>query len=249
MQVEKMKKLFIVFLFLAAVFPLFSFQFEPITQDFTPSGTNSRRSFIAVNPGDSPIPVKISMVHRDMDIYGKETLTSADNLFFVFPSQFVLPASSSQTVRVQWRDPSPVQIELPFRIIAQQLPIAMEEAQSGVTILLTYQGSVYVTPAEFRYGITVNSVKKGTFPDGSDALVIQLENTGNTHMLMNNPVVTLTQTTASGSRLRLELTGDSLTGLNDQNILAGKQRIFTVPWPEGLESGDLDATISLTPKR
>ncbi len=234
---------------LLTLFSLYSFQFEPITSDFTPSGTSSRRSFFAVNPGDTPVPVKISMVHRDMDINGKETLTSADDLFFIFPSQFIIPAKSSQTVRVQWRGPSAVATELPFRIIAQQLPIAIDQAQTGVTILLTYQGSVYVTPPSYRYGITVKRVERSSDSDGIPVLLIELENTGNTHMILNKPVITLSLRTASGARIQKELTGEDLDGLNDKNILAGKRRVFTVPWPDGLQSGDFDAAISLDPKR
>lgn len=224
---------------------LFAFQFQPITQDFSPSGNDSRKSFLATNSSNSPIPVKVSMVHREMDIDGKETLTNASDLFFIFPSQFVLPANSTQTVRVQWRGPSSVTTELPFRVVAEQLPIALNTNQNGVQVLLKYQGSVYVTPSKFTYGIKVNRLTKTTDEVGNQVLEIELENTGNTHQLLADPILTLKQ----GTGIDYAITGEALGDMLNQNILAGNRRVFTIPWPEGLQTGVANATISLEPKR
>ena len=245
----KQKKILLIAILLFSIELIFAFQFEPIIQDFAPSGINSRRSFQVINSSDVPIAVKVSMVNRNVDLYGKEELTDASELFFVFPKQFVVPAQSTQAVRVQWLGKEYTDIELPFRIIAEQLPVNVNRDESGVTILLAYHGSVYVVPEEFRFGIRVNDVYKGTDKDGNEALLIELENTGNTHMILEDPVITLTKKTLLGGGDTIALEGEELAGLINQNILAGKRRVFTVPWPERLTFGELDATISLEPNR
>ena len=59
-------------------------------------------------------------------------------------------------------------------------------------------------------------------------------------MILENPVFKISHFT---------LTEDELIGLANQNILAGKNRVFSVPWPEGLHNGELSATIILDAKR
>jgi fimbrial chaperone protein len=43
----------------------------------------------------------------------------------------------------------------------------------------------------------------------------------------------------------VDLEGEQLKGLAGENILAGKRRIFLVPWPQELQEGNLDATFQM----
>lgn len=244
-----MKKLILILFLLNFILPIFAFRFEPITQDFSPSGINSKKNFQVINPSDIPIAVKISMVYRDMDLFGVQTLADASDVFFVFPSQVVVPAGKTQTIRVQWLGKTEVSIEQPFRIIAEQLPININREQSGVNILVAYHGSIYVIPDEFTFGIKVISVQKGSNTEGEDILQIELKNTGNTHMILENPVINISYSSFLASDKEITLTEDTLIGLVNENILAGKNRVFSVPWPDGLSDGNLNATIVLDPNR
>ncbi|NQT59324.1 MAG: fimbria/pilus periplasmic chaperone [Bacteroidetes bacterium] len=245
-----MKKILICFIILLFVsLPVFSFQFEPIIQDFSPSGINSRRNFFINNTSDKPIAVKVSMTYRDVDLFGIETLTDASDVFFVFPSQVIVQPASNQTVRVQWLGDSAVSIEQPFRIIAEQLPINMNQEQSGVNILIAYHGSIYVIPEEFSFGIEITSVQKVKNEEGNDVLQIELENTGNTHIILDDPVIHISNTSLLFINREFILTDDELIGLDNQNILAGKNRVFTVPCPDGLSNGNINATLILDTKR
>ena len=245
----KYKSILLFMLICFVSFGLSAFKFEPIIQDFTPSGINSRRSFLITNSDSEPIAVKISMVYRDMDLNGKEALTDASDVFFIFPSQLIVQPESNQIVRVQWLGNSTVTTEQPFRIIAEQLPINMNRDQSGVNILLAYHGSIYVVPDEFSFGIEVLSVKKDKNEAGEDILQIELENTGNTHMILSNPEIQISDSSAVFQEKSFTLTADELIGLTDQNILAGKKRLFSVPWPDALSNGNLNATLRLDPVR
>lgn len=225
-----------------------AFQLEPIIQDFYPSGVNSRRNFQLINPGENPVAVKVSMVYRDMDLYGTETLTDASDLFFVYPSQVIIQPQSTQTVRVQWLGNPEVSIEQSFRIIAEQLPINMNQERSGVNILIAYHGSIYVVPDTFSFGIDVVSLAKHRDEQGNDILQIELVNTGNTHAILRNPVIEITNSSTI-TKNKITLTADKLEGLANMNILAGSNRVFSVPWPEGLLNGNLNATLKVDTER
>lgn len=244
-----MKKIILIVLLMIFMLPVFAFQFEPITQDFSPSGINSRRNFQVINPSENPIAVKVSMVYREMDLYGEETLTDASEVFFVFPSQVVVAPESTQTIRVQWLGNPEVSIEQAFRIIAEQLPVNINRNQTGVNFLIAYHGSIYVVPEKFSFGVEVVSVQKGNNSEGEDILQIELKNTGNTHMILENPVIKLSYSSLLDSDKELTLSDDALIGLANENILAGKNRVFSVPWPNGLTDGNLNATLILDPKR
>jgi fimbrial chaperone protein len=244
-----MKKLILVFFLLIFILPIYAFQFEPITQDFSPSGLNTRRSFQLINTSENPIAVKISMVYRKMDLYGVETLTDASKLFFVYPSQVIVQPASTQTVRVQWLGNPEVSMEQPFRIIAEQLPININRDNSGVNILIAYHGTIYVIPDTFNFGLEVISVRKDVNETGEDVLLLELENTGNTHIILEEPVIKIKNSSQILSDNEITLTAENLTGLTNENILAGKHRVFSVPWPAGLKNGNLNATLILETKR
>lgn len=243
------KLLLLTILCMVISLPVYSFEFEPIIQDFTPSGINSRQNFQIINTSDKPIAVKISMVHRDMDIYGEETLPDASELFFVFPEQVIVQPQDSQTVRVQWLGAPSVTTELPFRIIAEQLPVDFKQETSGINILIAYQGAIYIIPENLDFGLEIVSVKKEKDSDNNQFLVFNLQNTGNTHMILDEPKVDLTVYSNSKVVKVITLSGEQLKGLANQNILAGKSRILSVPWPEGITSGELNATITFNPIR
>ena len=244
-------------LLLASLLPLTAFQFEPLTQDFSPTGLNSRRSFDVKNTGDTQIAVKVYMVHREMDLYGVETLPDASDLFFVFPAQFIVPPQTTQTVRVQWLGPKTVSVEEPYRIMVEQIPLnfSANRENTGINVLIAYYGTVYVVPESFKFGINLVSVKKGADAEGKNVLLIELENTGNTHIILEEPVITIKNTqsgqTAAQTQKQTEISlkNAALTGLINENILPGKHRVFTVPWPQGLQDGDLHATLQLEPTR
>ncbi len=240
-----MKKIIFIFILLFLfTLPVFSFQFEPMIQDFSASGINSRRSFQIINNSDELIAIKISMVHRDMDIYGEETLKDASELFFVFPTQVIVRPHSRQTIRVQWLGNEVVATEQPFRILVEQLPINIKKEKSGVNILINYHGSIYVVPEEIKYEINVASLTKVIDDNGDPLFQIELENSGNTHIILKNPIIRLSNYYSLISEIVI-LHAENLPELENRNVLAGKSRVFLIPWPEGLNDGELNATISV----
>jgi fimbrial chaperone protein len=245
---NKKHTVFIAVLLLAAAQVVFAFQFTPITKDFTASGAGARQTFRITNDANKTIGVQIRALSREMDQYGQETLEDASNLFYIYPRQVVVQPGAYQTVRVQWRGPAKTDVELPFRIEAQQLPLDFQPTEGGASlnILLIYRGTMYVVPDTIQYNVKLLSVKPHIAQDGTKKLAIEMENNGNVHQIMYQPRFTIASKTASGTLIsKVDISPDQLQGLAGENILAGKRRIFLVPWPEELKEGRLDATYQM----
>ncbi len=234
----------VIVLITLSLFSVSAFRLSPMVQEFSPSGTGARQTFTVSNAGTSPIAVRIEFAHREMDIYGNETLRDASNLFVAFPQQMVVQPNSQQIVRVQYRGPGAVAQEQSYRIIARQLPVAFEQQQRDVNIniMFVYQGSVYVTPPQTRVGLSIESVQRTFDDDGNPLLTFEVRNTGNVHVVIGSPSIALRSTSAGRTLSQITLQGDQLPGINGVNILAGGRRIASIPWPDNLAVGDLDAT-------
>lgn len=233
-----------------SIFLLFSltmasaFRLTPMVQEFSPSGQGARQTFTVSNDGNRPIAVRIEFAHREIDTHGNETLRDASNLFTAFPQQMVVQPNSQQIVRVQWRGSPAVGQEQAFRVIARQLPVAFEQEQRDVNIniMFVYQASVYVTPPQKQPQLVMDSVRRTYDDQGNPQLTLEVNNRGNVHVIVGNPSVTVRSRQDGRTSSQVTLQGDALTGLNGSNILAGNRRIVSIPWPESLSEGDLDAT-------
>ncbi len=187
------------------------------------------------------------MAERKISLEGQETTESADDDFLVYPSQIVLPPQGVQSVRVTWLgNPNPEK-ELAYRIIAEQLPINLnnpEESQAettsgGVKVMFRYMGSVYIRPKNAESKVVLNGIthEKGT--DGNDRLVITFDNQGTRRAVLSELNLNLT---SQGSQLTLK--PEQLEGVNNGVILAGNQRRFSMPWPQQLPIGEVTGTFT-----
>jgi fimbrial chaperone protein len=242
----------IVLLLVVSLQNAVAFQFTPITKDFSSSGPSTNQTFRVINTTEKRIAVQIDVVSREMDNHGNETLADASNVFYVYPRQISVSPGAYQTVRVQWRGPAKTDIELPFRIIAEQLPLdfTLQGGGSNINILLTYSGTMYVLPEEINYDLKLLSIQQFETEKGDKRLALEFENRGNVHQLFYKPIITIISRTDAGAILNeVVLDSEHLKTIQGQNILAGNKRVFELPWPEGLKMGKLEAKFQLDPKR
>ena len=137
--------------------------------------------------------------------------------------------------------------ELAYRIIAEQLPINLnnpEESQAETTsgavkVMFRYMGSVYIRPKNAESKVVLNGIthEKGT--DGNDRLVITFDNQGTRRAVLSELNLNLT---SQGSQLTLK--PEQLEGVNNGVILAGNQRRFSMPWPQQLPIGEVTGTFT-----
>lgn len=238
---------FIFFIILSGISPALAFKLEPISRVFEPAGAGATQSYEVINDSEEQIAVELSMAERKISLEGQETTESADDDFLVYPSQIVLPPQGVQSVRVTWLgNPNPEK-ELAYRIIAEQLPINLnnpEESQAETTsgavkVMFRYMGSVYIRPKNAESKVVLNGIthEKGT--DGNDRLVITFDNQGTRRAVLSELNLNLT---SQGSQLTLK--PEQLEGVNNGVILAGNQRRFSMPWPQQLPIGEVTGTFT-----
>jgi fimbrial chaperone protein len=238
---------FILFIILSGISPALAFKLDPISRVFEPAGAGATQSYEVINDSAEQIAVELSIAERKISLEGQETTESADDDFLVYPSQIVLPPQGVQSVRVTWLgNPNPEK-ELAYRIIAEQLPINLnnpEESQAettsgGVKVMFRYMGSVYIRPKNAESKVVLNGIthEKGT--DGNDRLVITFDNQGTRRAVLSELNLNLT---SQGSQLTLK--PEQLEGVNNGVILAGNQRRFSMPWPQQLPIGEVTGTFT-----
>ena len=225
---------------------LFAFSFEPITQDFSPSGEGSSHVFRVVNTTEERIAVRVSIRPRRIEPNGAEIQGKESDEFVIYPRQMLLDPGARRSVRVAWRGSDSPSAELSYRIIAEQLPVNTGETPTtqggGIVLTYRYEGSIYVVPPEARPDISLTTIGP-SFLEGEPALGITIENTGTRHGLLSNAVVEIA--TDPGGEAQLVLGPVDLPGLTGENMLAGSTRDFYIPIPDDLPEGPLYGRLTI----
>ena len=217
------------------------FTLVPISATVDPKGYGVTASFRVENETSNRVAFQISMVTRDMNELGKETMLPATNLFTVFPPQGIIPAGQKQNVRVVWKGtPSPTN-ELAYRIVAEELPVDLEgeKDSSHIKVLLRYLGTVYVRPKNCKSRLNVSAVTRASFQNSTNAYEFAITNHGTAHQGLINPILTLTDSQGNKTELR----GEQLPGVEGQNVLALHTRRFRVGLPPDLKEQQYQAEI------
>lgn len=220
-----------------------AFRLVPIEMEFEPSGRNATQIFRVENEGNEPVAIEVRVEKRAMDRNGEDILTEAYDDWVVFPEQIILNPKETQSIRVQYVGNATIATEQPYRLIADQLPVDIGRgpAQGGqVRLLVRYVAALYVMPAGVGPDVQVDTAGPTGGPGGAGMLELVLTNRGTSRQVLLDPVVTLQAGAQS-----LKLTGEALTGLAGENLLAGTTRRFLVPWPGGVPQGPVSATLQL----
>ena len=222
-----------------------AFQLLPMSMELAPTGNKATQTFAITNEATEPVAVQVFIVLRNVALDGTETLTPADADFLVFPPQAAVPAGKTQLVQVRWLGSRAPTTELAYRIIAEQLPVALENrgAQGArLEILMRYEGAVYITPPGVAPDVVVDAVASVQTPEGQ-RLAVTLHNKGTAHGLLDQAVLTVAGRGANGQPASTELRGEALGPMASPNILAGGKRQFLLPWPANLAPEGLTGTL------
>ena len=226
------------------------FEFNPIIATFTPTGPGSTVSFQAVNPDDIKVPVQISVVAREPNLLGEEVYKETDEVdeqFKIFPSQFILNAKETRTVRVTWVGAPKVPSELAFRILAEEVPVDLEDPNKRLkkpvarfNITSKYVGSLYVVTSGAAPKLTIEA--KPTEKSNPPRMTVILKNTGTLHQVLKAPTIKFEPATGGPA---VEPSPDGIKAIAGQNILANKTRQFDIQWPKGLPVGPVKVSLDL----
>ncbi len=232
----KTKQFSFVLILLASLFSLqaSALQMNPLSVVLKPSGGGAKQSFKVTNESNQPIAVQFSITTRQQ-LNNKEIRHPADKDFMIYPPQAIIPARSTQKVRVEWLGAGNLSREQAYRLIAEQVYVSLDDKEdTGVKMLMTLVGALYVQPSNTRSNLQVKTVQ-----DHGNKLAITVSNSGSRHQLMRYATLTL----RSGGKV-ISLKGkQQLAGLEGNNVLAGATKRFFIPKPKGFVNGRWTATI------
>ncbi len=227
--------------------PSWAFQLLPLTQYFSPVGSDSTQSYRVTNNQSQRVAVEVSAMKREIDPLGQEKLFPADDDFIVYPSQIILEPGASQSLRVTWLGEESPETELAYRLVAEQLPISFEKSQlqldqsemvASVDILMRYLGSVFIRPADSESNLVLTSA--GLFEDLEAKRYIELFflNTGSEFARLSEAEVQV-----SSQDKQVLLGRGTLVDQGQKIVLAGGERRLLIPWPAELPYGDVTAKL------
>ncbi len=208
-------------------------QMNPLSVVLKPSGGGAKQSFRVTNESNKPIAVQFSVTTRQQ-VNNKEIRRPADKQFMIYPPQTIIPARSTQKVRVEWLGAGKIPREQAYRLIAEQVYVSLDDKeQTGVKMLMTLVGALYVQPNGMRSNVQVKAVQRQ-----GNKLAITLANSGNRHQLMRFATLTL----KNGAKV-ITLKGKQLAGLDGNNVLGGTTKRFFIPLPRGFVNGRWTGTV------
>ena len=226
---------------LSAVFLLFTtfsanaLQMNPLSLVLKPSGGGAKQSVTVSNEGNQPIAVQFSVTTRQQ-VNNREIRKPADNEFNIYPPQMIIPARSTQKVRVEWMGAGQLPREKAYRLIAEQVFVSLDnKEQTGVKMLMTLVGALYVQPNGMKSNLKVTNVKRH-----GNQLAVTVANSGNRHRLMKYATLNL-----QNGNQRISLKGRQLLGLDGNNVLGGATKRFFVPLPKGFRDGPWKAQLKI----
>lgn len=168
----------ILSLAMAAV-PAMALLVQPVLIKMSTSGSGSSASIEVVNDRAKPVTVEVTVNRLTLPERGAP-VQEADNgdEFQIFPVQAIIPAGGRQIFRVRWiGDPAMAAGKL-YMFSTSELPISLEEGQSGVSLYYAVESVVAVSPAQSRSEVSLASVERWTNSEGKPGLLITFENDG-----------------------------------------------------------------------
>jgi fimbrial chaperone protein len=211
-------------------FPLlFSFTFSPMSETIELKGNRKGAQFTIKNEGSSNIAVELIVKERIMDEKGKEELKDTTEVS-IFPPQIIVPPGVKRTIRVNYSGEDTPKIEKNFRVIAEQLPLNVDEktkGNTGIKMLMKYVAALYAAPEGTKPEIKLLSQNS----NGKEMTLV-IENKGGRHQLINNPAIKYLHAGKKG-----EIKAQDLPGLAGENILAGHKRTFILETSKTIPEG------------
>jgi fimbrial chaperone protein len=203
---------------------LFAFGLKPLFASLSPTGSGAEHVFRVTNTSDKPIAVQFSTTTREQKTDGTETQRAADDAFMIYPLQAVIAPNKTQKVRVQWLGEQNPTKELAYRFIAEQVPVNLSKKKSsGVQMVMTVVGSIYIAPKGIEPKLSINNLRRS-----GDKLVFSIQNSGTKHALLDNLKIDL-----SNQGQSVQLSGKQVAEIEGKNILAGAQRELSIAYPAG----------------
>jgi fimbrial chaperone protein len=205
---------------------------------------NQRSHLLTVINSDQsrPIAIRIKALEWQLDHQGRDIRSPTTDLV-LFPSQFILPAGGSRSIRIAPRDNVEPELERSYRIMVQEVPVDLQgenEVSTGVRLITSYATAFYIAPLQPESKLAIKDVTKN-----QHQLHFTLINSGNSHTHLHKLSIRILQ----DDKEYLIEGPEELQGIYNENLLANGQRNFIYTLPETLrKSLDMQTKMILTLK-
>lgn len=210
---------------------------------FSTTGRHSNQNLFITNNRDDMIALEVYIQSRTIDEHsGVDILTDSES-FLVYPNQLLLHPNEQQVVTLTWVGDSTIASEQAYRIIVEELNLALGDASSNdaqirvkVSALTKVIKAAYVTPEKAKANIVVSNVTN--IDSEGSYLGVTLTNQGARHALIKETKITIVPLDASGQQIidaAETFIPDVLRG--SINMLANSHRTFSIELPPSLREG------------
>lgn len=228
-----------------------------------PSGGESSAFLHLENKGQKAAAIEISINehHKDLDGNAVAGGREADDDFIIYPAQLVMMPGDEVNAQVRWVGDPALGTERAFTFVTREIAIprkagADPEGGAGirvdVTVLVNYEGRIYVTPRGAKPEVVVESVTERTQAAGGPAgaqaklLEVVLANRGTAHLSMASMSLVLVPLGPTGTALAqhaVTLGAKDVPGMS-LHLLAGDRRRLLIPRPATLPAGPVRAMLA-----
>lgn len=234
--------------------PAAAYTVSPSVVNLNSTGTSSSAFVQLTNKGIKPVAIEFSIHQHTKDIKGNAVrgLDASDD-FIIYPAQVVMMPGDEVSVQVLWIGESALKVERAYSLTTNEVAIPKQdqpETGSGVrvniTVLMNYEGRVYVAPQGAKPKVLVETIKTVTDLEDTAMVEVTLVNQGTAHQSFRGMSLVFAPLDSSGNTL-----GEQAVAIASSNIpamrphlLAGTKRRLLVPRPEGLPPGPVSVQLS-----
>ena len=237
----------VVFFLVLAIFALGStaswgYNISPMVIELRPAGSGTSTSLTITNTHEVPVAIEISAYKRSQKEDGSDDLTPETEDLIITPPQMIIPPGTSQSVRIQWVGEASPDLELPYRIVTEQLPIRLTKVQrndrtADISMKYRYEAALYIVPDGAKPEAVISHAEVVS-QDGEKMVRLTLNSQGTKRAILDSPKVKIS---SSGSDFTLE--GEEAKALQGLNILPNSKRVVYLPAPNGISEGKIEAVV------
>ncbi len=217
-------------------------------------GRSYQQTFVVSNAQKEPIAVEVSIAKRSYTLAGVEDLNTDQEELLAIPSQMIINPGDQQVVALRWVGSTDLTKELPFRIIAENVPIEIStsnpklKTKAAGQIRLVYRmvKSFYVKPEGVTPLVSLKQVTVGTDKNKQPLLILHMTNKGTQHQIIRKMQVVVTYPNQKKQvYFTLDIGAKELDG--GVNLLPGEDRDIPIAFPKDqpIPANDLSLTATL----
>ncbi len=237
---------FTVLFFYCFVHPVMAWKITPTTVTLEPKGKLTRQRFVVENPGDSLIPIEISVFAINMNDNGAlVTAQSPDeDLFLIYPDQFLLDPKGKQTVTVQWIGEEGFPYEKIYTMLVEQLSLEDDKNDDSsefniqINVVLRYLVRLHIKPKGTFSDFYIEQVKDNSLNFSKNEVVVKCKNQGTASGYIHNRNFLITYRSSADKKEREPLQSISIPvqGIPNTNslFLPQSERYLRIPLPKEL---------------